>query len=210
MLSRFRSNLLAAAILSTSVALTSPALSASASPSDTQTTISGYMYSWVSWFGGVLGYVDASIDAEIAKMRDALVDDATALESLIDRTGFSLDEVRIGMGPIPTIGLGISYERDITDEERADLIKHIETSGDVGAVEKTLVYTLLEIADGKHAKSEGVFSLKGLDVDVDLIPGITLILGKDGDGAEAPDPDVAPAPAAAPTTPVETAPTQGG
>ena len=192
------------------LALTAPATAQTeAPPANTpQVTVASYLYSWVTWFGGVVGWVDASINAEVSSLRDALVEDATVLEGLIDRAGFSLDEVRIGMGPIPTIALGIAYERDISAAERAELINHIKTSDAVGTIERILVYTLLDIADSKPATEGGLFSLKGLDIDVDLIPGITLILAKDEAGEE--DTDKAPAPAAAPTTPVETEQKQGG
>jgi len=142
------------------------------------TSTQNYAMSWVTWLGSWVSWSESSISAEATAFRDAVVDDAQVLEDLIARTGFDLAEIRVGVGLIPSIALGVDYKRALTPEERKALIDNVENSGEVGFIERLLVYALLDVADSKHVRANGNFALSSVDIDVSLVPGITLILSK--------------------------------
>ena len=71
------------------------------------TSTQNYAMSWVTWLGSWVSWSESSISAEATAFRDAVVDDAQVLEDLIARTGFDLAEIRVGVGLIPSIALGV-------------------------------------------------------------------------------------------------------
>jgi hypothetical protein len=139
-----------------------------------------YAMSWVTWLGSWVSWTESEISAEATAFRNAIVKDAQGLEDLIARTGFDVAEIRVGVGLIPSVGLGVDYKRALPPEERKALIDHVENSGEVGFIERVLVYALLDVADSEYVRANGNFALSSVDVDVDLVPGITLILSKGG------------------------------
>lgn len=137
-----------------------------------------YAMSWVIWLGSWVTWTESSISAEAQAFRDAVAKDAQILEDLIARTGFDLTEIRVGVGLLPSIALGVDYKRALTAEERKALIDHVENSGEVGFIERMLIYALLDVADSEHVRENGNFALSSVDIDVGLVPGITLVLSK--------------------------------
>jgi hypothetical protein len=172
--------------------------------------VTGYLYSWVTWAGGFVSWIDTTVDKAVLDFRNSLISDATKLDDLIARTGFKLEEVSIGVGPIPSVALSIDYDRDLSIAERRQLLSELDQLGRFGLVERTLLRTLLNIAGSGYAEPNGSFGLSRVEIDVDLIPGVTVVLGR---GEEKPDDSKVQgtmkktsAPTPAPVIPVQSAP----
>lgn len=139
-------------------------------------TYVGWFGSWFSWLGGWFDWSEKTIEADLTAFRDLVVDDIERVERLVARSGFSLEEARIGAGLIPSVDLGIAYERELTAEEKVALVDYINTSGEVGPVERVLIEALMDLADFQEAKKDHAMTLTDIEMAVDLIPHITIIL----------------------------------
>jgi hypothetical protein len=170
---------MALAIMVASLATPTPvkAQTVSVSPLAPQNqTYVGWFGSWFTWLGGWFDWSEKTIEADLTAFRDLVVEDIEHVEKLVARSGFSLEEARIGAGLIPSVDLDIAYERALTAEEKAALVDYVDTSGEVGPVERVLIEALLDLADFQEAKKNHSMTLTDVEMAVDLIPHITIIL----------------------------------
>lgn len=164
-----------AASLVTPASVTAQTVSVSPLAPQNQTYV-GWFGSWFTWLGDWFDWSEKTIEADLTAFRDLVVDDIERVERLVARSGFSLEEARIGAGLIPSVDLGIAYERELTAEEKAALVDYINTSGEVGPVERVLIEALMDLADFQEAKKDHAMTLTDIEMAVDLIPHITIIL----------------------------------
>lgn len=117
-------------------------------------------------------------DNEVVMAQAELVSDIQKLKATVARTGFEFESISVGMDLIPSISLGLSFNRMITDQERAQL--NAEMQGDkFNILERALIDALLDAASVKIGGDGDNLVLSGADVDVDLIPSVTLTFEDD-------------------------------
>lgn len=144
----------------------------------------GFMQAMADWAAWAVGWAQAEEQAALDDLRGfaaRLESDVQALEQLIEDTGFSLEETEIGLGPLPEITLNLAFVERLGDDERAALLARVsEEAGLFGVIERNLVAAMLAAADSNFATGKVAgYRLKGIEVEVDLIPKIVLIVGRE-------------------------------
>jgi hypothetical protein len=133
----------------------------------------GYLYSWFEWAIALPKSMILGVDADVAEARASLVGDIEKLKAMVARTGFRVETVSVEMGLIPTVSLSLDYDRAISELERAALRADLR-SGKFGFLEKALLEALLDASSATIGKEGDSLTLASVDVDVDVIPKITL------------------------------------
>lgn len=152
---------------------------ATAAETKNNRTIGGYIYSWFEWAASIPKGLFLAADREIVTARVELVSDIQRLKAVIARTGFEFESISVGMEFIPSISLGLSFNREISDQDKEQLNAEL-LSGKFNILERALIDALLEAASVKIGGDGDNLVLSGADVDVDIIPGITLTFEEDG------------------------------
>jgi hypothetical protein len=103
-------------------------------------------------FSGLTPYGDWS-EGLVKQIEDHLRADGTSkFAQLVEESGFSLTNIKVGMGIIPVLDIEFEHERNLTPAEKATFIKHIDeyTStrpGVVGFFEGMLLNRLLKAGE---------------------------------------------------------------
>ena len=134
---------------------------------------------WSAWAVGWLGAEERIAADDLHRFVRRLAEDSDAIDSLISDAGFSVNAVSVGVGLVPEIALDLDFERRLTPEERAALLARVDAAAGVGGIlERSLVDLMLAAADSEYAaERDSGYGLTGLEIDVDLIPRATLVLG---------------------------------
>lgn len=151
---------------------------APAAPTDWLTSLWQPFQNAASWIAGWMVAEEKAITDEVASFTKGLEDDLSALEQLVEDCGFSLDEIHIGVGPLPEVSLSLGYARHLEDAEREALLARVRAEdGAYGVIERALVDVMLAAGDSNYAagKVDG-YRLESLEVDVDLIPKVALVI----------------------------------
>ena len=136
-------------------------------------TIGGYVYSWLEWAISIPKGLFLEADSEIVTARAELISDIENLKAVVARTGFELESISVGMDVIPSVSLALSFNHEISDQERAQLDADLQ-SGQYNILERALIDALVEASSVRIGSDSDNLVLSGADVDVDIIPGITL------------------------------------
>lgn len=136
-------------------------------------TMGGYVYSWFEWAIALPKSMILGVDADVVEARAALVGDIERLKAMVALTGFRVETVSVAMGLIPTVSLSLAYDRTISEQEKAALRAEL-SSGKFGFLEKALLEALLDASSATIGKEGDNLTLASVDVDVDVIPKITL------------------------------------
>ncbi|WP_189992630.1 hypothetical protein [Thalassobaculum fulvum] len=154
--------------------LAAPAAHAAASrPAASTQTIGGYVYSWFEWAIALPKSMILGVDADVVAARAALVGDIERLKAMVALAGFRVETVSVAMGLIPAVSLSLAYDRAISEQELAALRAELR-GGKFGFLEKALLEALLDASSATIGKEGDSLSLASVDVDVDVIPTITL------------------------------------
>jgi len=155
---------------------------ATATDSGNNRTVGGYIYSWFEWAISIPKGFFLEVDSEIVKARAELVSDIKKLKAVIERTGFELESISVGMGFIPSVSLALSFNHEISDQEKEKLNSELQ-SGKFNILERALIDALLEVSSVRIGGDGDNLVLTGADVDVDIIPGITLTFEEEAPAA---------------------------
>ncbi len=149
------------------------AYGANATDTTNNRTIGGYVYSWVEWAVSFPKAIFLQVDSDIVLARADLISDIKKLRENIERTGFHLESISVGMELVPSVSLALSFDHQISDQDKEKLNTEL-LSGKFNILERALIDALLEAASVKIGSEDDNLILTSADVDVDIIPGITL------------------------------------
>lgn len=136
-------------------------------------TMGGYIYSWFEWAVALPKSMILGLDAEVVEARAALISDIRQLKETVGRTGFAVESISVGMGLIPTVTLSLSFDKAISDQDREVLNAELQR-GKYNILERALIDALLEASSVKIGGANDNLTLTGADVDIDIIPSVTL------------------------------------
>lgn len=135
-------------------------------------------YAAGTWITGWFASQEKAVASELGSFATSIQQDVSALEALVEDTGFTLDEIHLGIGLIPEISLTLGFDHQLGDAERAALLARVNAEGGAyGVIERALVDAMLAAADSNYAagKIDG-YRLEAIEVDVDLIPRVAMVI----------------------------------
>ncbi len=111
------------------------------------------------------------LTADIDSFKSDIRQDTRYFESLVEEAGFQLVDTAMGVSLFPSVTLTFDYDRTLTPEEKAALVKKLEQEN---LVTRWIVNTLLDAVESPAAQRKDGYRLWEVDVDLDIIPNVTL------------------------------------
>ncbi len=111
---------------------------------------------------------------ELRAFHAAMQQDSTAFRTLIAATGFSVEEVILGLGPVPEVILRLSFDRRPTEGERDALADRLDRVGDRLAPLQEEIVRRLAAASAADGLNDGLALTGGEVVAVDATPVVRL------------------------------------
>ena len=131
------------------------------------------------WAGGLVSREEKAAIDEVDQFKHSIDTDLTVFEALVRQAGFRLASISVGASLVPKIGLTLTFERRLSEPEKAALMARItDTSGVVGTIQRSIIMTLLNAAESVYAVRSDGYKLSEVDVDVGIVPNATFVLTK--------------------------------
>lgn len=124
---------------------------------------------------------EQQFESALAGFGTRLSADTTQLQELVREAGYEIVEIDVEASLLPAIALTLDFQRDITAAEEAALRAKLDRMDDVlGDIEAAIVSGLLDLDTTIEAVRPDGYTLSEVEIDVDLIPGFTLMFEPGG------------------------------
>jgi len=124
---------------------------------------------------------ERDFQAALAGFGNRLAADSSRLQTLVQEAGYEIVEIDVEASLLPAITLTLDFQRNISAEEEAALRAKLDRLDDVlGDIEGAIIRGLLDLDTTVEAVRPDGYTLSEVEVDVDLIPGFTLMFEPGG------------------------------